>query len=499
MSAVLDALRRHAAERPAATALVGGDSVLDYSALADRALQVASTLFAGRSRRCGLLLDNGIGWAVCDLAARWARTALVPIPTFFSPQQVAHVVATSGIDTLITEGAPLDIDAFAREDVSALIGQRAACLRLRPMRADPLPGRTSKVTFTSGTTGTAKGVCLSDAAMDNVAQSLLQVSQGSAADRHLCLLPLATLLENIAGIDVPILAGASTAIPSLREVGLGGSSQLDPRVMLAAIEKYAPTTIVTVPQTLAALLFAIAQGGHRPTQLRLVAVGGAPIAAAVLKQAEMLDVPVYQGYGLSELSSVAAFNGPGANRVGSVGRPLPHVDLRFAADGEILVSGAVFEGYIGGGADARTPEGYWPTGDIGHLGADGYLQLDGRKKSMFITAFGRNVAPEWIESELTARPAIAQAAVFGEARPWNAAVLVPRSAAFTSALEADLRKVNDSLPDYARVRRWIVADEAFSPLNGMATANGRLRRDAILAQYGARLERLYEGEAAYVS
>jgi len=499
MSAVLNALRRHAAERPTAVALVGSDGVLDYAALADRALEVASALFAGRSRRCGLLLDNGIGWAVCDLAARWARTALVPIPTFFSPQQIAHVIAASGIDTLIAEAAPRDIEVTAREDVGALIGQRATCLRLRPMRTGMLPGRTGKVTFTSGTTGTAKGVCLSDAEMDRVAQSLLQASQGSAVDRHLCLLPLATLLENIAGIDVPILAGASTAIPSLREVGLGGSSQLDPKAMLAAIEKYAPTTIVTVPQTLAALLFAIAQSGRRQTQLRLVAVGGAPIAAAVLLQAEMLGVPVYQGYGLSELSSVVAFNGPGANRIGSVGKPLPHIGLRFAADGEILVNGAVFEGYIGGGADARTPEGYWPTGDIGHLDEDGYLWLDGRKKSMFITAFGRNVSPEWIEAELTARPAIGQAAVFGEARPWNAAILVPRHAASAAALEADLRKVNDSLPDYAWVRRWIVADEAFSPLNGMATANGRPRRDAIFAHYRMRLERLYEGEAAHVS
>jgi long-subunit acyl-CoA synthetase (AMP-forming) len=159
----------------------------------------------------------------------------------------------------------------------------------------------------------------------------------------------------------------------------------------------------------------------------------------------------------------------------------------------------VCEGYIGGGEDARTEEGYWPTGDIGHLDADGFLHLDGRKKSMFITAFGRNLAPEWIESELTACPAIGQAAVFGEARPWNAAVLVPRNPALADALKADICKVNDSLPDYARVGRWIVADEAFSPMNGMATANGRLRRDAIFERYRARLDGLYAGEAVHVS
>jgi len=495
VSAVLDALRRNATERPGDIALIGGDSVLSYGALAERVLEVASTLLAGRARRCGILLDNGIGWVVCDLAARWARTPLVPIPTYFSPQQIAHVIAAAGIDMLITDRTSTGMGAVSQQDVSALIGQSAMCLRLSPPRSTPLPGRTGKVTFTSGTTGLAKGICLSDAAMDRVAQALLDASRGSPEDRHLCLLPLATLLENTAGVDVPILAGAATAVPSLSEVGLGGSSQLDPQAMLAAIEKYAPTTIVTVPQTLAGLLFAVARSGRLPDRLRLIAVGGAPIAASVLEQAEALGLPVYQGYGLSELGSVVAFNQPGANRRGSVGRALPHVDLRFAPDGEVLVRGAVFEGYVGSGEAPQTSGGYWPTGDIGHLDQDGYLFLDGRKKNMFITAFGRNVAPEWVECALSASPAIAQAAVFGEARPWNAAVLVPRNGATTASLELDVRRVNDSLPDYARVTRWIVAEEAFAPSNGMATANGRLKRDAVFARYGAQLDRLYDEEA----
>ena len=494
MSAVLDALRRNAAERPADIALIGSDSALSYGALAERVLKVASALFAGRTRRCGILLDNGVGWVVCDLAARWARTPFVPIPTYFSAQQIAHVVAVAGIDMLITDRMPAGIEVDSQQNIGGLIGQSAMCLRLRPVRSTTLPGRTGKVTFTSGTTGLAKGICLSDSATDRVAKSLLDASSGTADDRHLCLLPLATLLENIAGVDVPILAGAATTVPSLSEVGLGGSSQLDPQVMLAAIEKYAPTTIVTVPQTLAGLLFAVAQSGRRPTRLRLIAVGGAPIAAAVLDQAEAMGLPVYQGYGLSELGSVVTFNRPNGNRRGSVGRILPHIDLKFASDGEILARGAVFEGYVGGSEAPQTADGYWPTGDIGHLDQDGYLFLDGRKKNMFITAYGRNVAPEWVECELSARPAIAQAAVFGEARPWNAAVLVPRHAATAYTLEAEVRRVNDGLPYYARITRWIVAEEAFTPANGMATANGRLKRDAIFARYRAPLERLYDEE-----
>jgi long-subunit acyl-CoA synthetase (AMP-forming) len=282
----------------------------------------------------------------------------------------------------------------------------------------------------------------------------------------------------------------------LSEVGLKGSSQLDPFAMAAAIDKADATSIVTVPQTLMGLLFAVASG-QRPKTLRLVSVGGAPLSRAVLEQARAVGLPVYEGYGLSEASSVVAFNGPGANRPGSVGRPLPHVELTFAEDGEILVKGSIAEGYLGieHHEQQPRPDAFWPTGDLGHLDADGHLHLDGRKKNMFITAFGRNVAPEWVEAELTASGAIAQAAVFGEGKPWNVAVIVPRD---PNRVEADIRKVNDSLPDYARVRRWVFAAESFTAMNEMATPNGRLRRDRIFARYRQALNALYEDESVDV-
>jgi long-subunit acyl-CoA synthetase (AMP-forming) len=176
-----------------------------------------------------------------------------------------------------------------------------------------------------------------------------------------------------------------------------------------------------------------------------------------------------------------------------VGRPLPHATLRFAPDGEILVAGAVFEGYLGAGHER--PDTYWPTGDLGYLDDDGYLYIVGRKKNMFITAFGRNVAPEWVERELTAHPAIAQAVVFGEGRPWNAAVLVPRGPVATGLLDSAVTTVNRSLPDYARVRRWILADTPFAPQNEQLTATGRPRREAIWARYRERIDRLYTDAA----
>ncbi|MDX1488769.1 MAG: AMP-binding protein, partial [Acidiferrobacterales bacterium] len=229
-----------------------------------------------------------------------------------------------------------------------------------------------------------------------------------------------------------------------------------------------------------------------PAGLRFLAVGGAPVSRRLLRRAGACGVPVYEGYGLSECASVVAVNGPGQQRIGSVGKLLPHIRLEFADDGEILVAGAVFDGYLGDHLEAR--ERFVATGDLGYLDSDGYLYITGRKKHMFVTSFGRNVAPEWIERELTLHPAIAQAAVFGERRPWNTAVVMPTGTPTVNTSAATLSAIaetNKLLPDYARVARWIVADEPFSVANGQLTSTGRIRRETVWEHYGTRIEQLY--------
>ena len=130
------------------------------------------------------------------------------------------------------------------------------------------------------------------------------------------------------------------------------------------------------------------------------------------------------------------------------------------------------------------------TGDVGRLD-EGYLYLTGRKKNIFITAFGRNVSPEWVEAELTAVPAIRQAWVHGEARPWNSAVITAAERCGRDEVNAAVERVNQALPDYARITRWIFSERAFSFAGGELTANGRLRRETLVARYGARLDQLY--------
>jgi len=490
MKALFDALRRHAREQPTHVALTDGRQRLDYVQLLARVDALSDHLSALLPKTIALWADNSVDWAVADLAAARAEQPSVPLPVFFSPAQTSHAIAQAGVDLVLTD-QPEALRAL-RPDATLLALPNAGTLRaFRLPQAAPaeLPDACLKITFTSGTTGAPKGVCLGAEALSTVAQALARAGDGRASDRHLCLLPLATLLENVGGLYAPLLVGATVCVPSLAEVGLKGSSGLDVVTMLGALGQWQASTAIMVPQMLQAVLAAARAGLPLPRQLRYLALGGAPVAATLLATARELGLPVFEGYGLSECASVVAVNTPHAHKPGSVGRPLPHVQLRIDADGEIHVGGIGSLGYLGEPARAEaTPVA---TGDLGYLDADGFLYLTGRKKHIFITAFGRNVAPEWVERELLGEPEILQAAVFGESRPYNCAVVVSRPGTAPEHIGRALAAANARLPDYARVHEWIAAHEPFTPANGMSTANGRLRRSVIGQTYAERIAAVY--------
>ena len=494
------AILRHAAERPAAAALRGLAGEISYAALPSVIGGVAEVLLGRSPRVIGLAVDNSPAWAVVDLAAMQAGIAIVPLPFFFSAGPMQHAMRDAGIDCLLTDQP----QAFESLLAAAGIGLRAqtelviagstlTLLELDGVAAVELPAGTLKVTYTSGTTGSPKGVCLGLQALSSVAVSLLQMTQAGAADRHLSLLPLSTLLENIAGLYVPLLAGAGCSLLPFADIGLKGATGLDLQKMAAALSAADATTTILTPEILRGLVAVTAAGHPLPAGLRFVAVGGAPVAERLIAQARALGIPVYEGYGLSECASVVALNTPLADRIGAAGKLLPHVRIAFSEDGEILAGGATLLGYTGQSGSQPVPA-LWPTGDLGYLDAAGYLHITGRRKNVFITSFGRNVAPEWVERELTLYPCIAQAAVFGESRPWNVAVVVPRGELQSLRAEIDraIADANSRLPDYARISRWIAAAAPFTPANDQLTANGRLRRPAIYAAYRARIENLYE-------
>jgi long-subunit acyl-CoA synthetase (AMP-forming) len=218
-----------------------------------------------------------------------------------------------------------------------------------------------------------------------------------------------------------------------------------------------------------------------PSSLRFVAVGGAPVPNQVANAAWSLGIPVHEGYGLSECCSVIAVNRPKQRRPGTVGHPLDGLSVS-VDNGEIVVDGpSITDGYLGQGPAT----GPWRTGDLGTIDRDGFLTVHGRKDSLLVTSFGRNVSPEWIETMLLADPRIALCTVAGHGEPHLTALLIPSpqgAAWFAKATRAEiLQLLSDrcsDAPDYAVPRDCVVVSFQ-EALNHQLLSNARPVRKTI--------------------
>ena len=480
MSAVYGALKNHAIARPKTLAVVDDRVSLTYEELCGEVERLVQNLIATKfpGKTVGLCLDNSAAWVVLDLAFTVAGVVSVPIPTFFTSEQRQHAIEAAGVSLLITE------TDNGRLNVSeVLCGQHLAYLATNA-KAVTLPAHTAKVTFTSGSTGQPKGVCLSAVALEEVATSLVDVIGAEYAGVHLAALPLAVLLENVAGLYPPLS-------------GIGFTSPFSPDFLrfVEALQKSKATSTILVPELLRGLLTALEKTHQRLPEMKLVAVGGARVSQGLLEAASALDLPVYQGYGLSETGSVIALNVPHRNREGSVGRPLPHVRVSLAPDGEVVIARPAYLGYVG----QECADGTFLTGDLGRFDEDGFLYFEGRKSNVIITSHGRNIAPEWIEGELLCQPKIGQAMVFGKERSALGALIVPASLEVRDEeIASAIASVNRSLPAYAWVKHWAKV-MPFLPSNGQLTDNGRLRREAIESRYGDLMSKCFEVEGQYFS
>jgi long-chain acyl-CoA synthetase len=463
---------------------------LDYSELRSAVETESRWLARQRIGRCAVLADNGAAWVIADLALMQSAALNVPLPGWFTSAQIDHVVADAGIEGILTD----DPDRVAREhgtfrhvDAAPASGLALFRRELGYPSTDVSRG-VIKITYTSGSTGAPKGVCLSADTIEQVASSLA-LATSLSVERHLCVMPLATLLENIAGVYVPLLLGASCMTPSMRTTGMSYGA-FDARSFVSAISSAAPQSLILVPELLRVLIAAAKRGWVPPQDLKFIAVGGAAVSASLLDEAAALGLPTFEGYGLSECASVVCLNTPAASRRGSVGKPLSHAQVRLDSSSQLVVRGAVMSGYLGQQAHAY---GEIPTGDLGSIDADGYVYVRGRLKNMFITSMGRNISPEWVESELLREVAVGQAVVFGEARPWPVALISPTAPSLApTQIARSIDATNARLPDYAQVRRWACLPQPLRHRDGLLTANGRPRRDAIALRYSALIDGLYE-------
>lgn len=478
MNRLQDALERFADR----TALVSGGTSISFERLGALIRQHLALLEGAGSRRVAYQLDNGPDWVVTNLALLLSGRPAVPVPHFFSADQLAHVLADSGADTFIGRDSPGD--TWQASDAAGIWRQPAAV-------PTAVPPRTALITYTSGTTGRPKGVCLDGPTLLDTAAGVVSVLAPLGIERHMSVLPLSLLLENVAGLLANLLNGGTTVVEPLAALGITGSSGLDVGRFLAAQHAVQPHSLILVPQLLLALTTAAELGMAPPGSYRFVAVGGARVPPDLLARARAAGIPAYEGYGLTECGSVVSLNVPGADRPGSVGRPLPHVAIA-CRDDEIVVSRPVHLGYAG---QADPAPAAVATGDLGELDDAGFVHVRGRRQHHYISAYGRNISPEWIESELTSELPIGQAAVFGDGQPVNVALLVPRLNADAGAIGEAVGRCNARLPDYARVSVWQVVDPSTFSALGCLTDNGRVRRARVAEHFAGTLDDLFASTA----
>ncbi len=412
---------------------------------------------------------------------------------------------------------------------------------------------TACIIYTSGTGGVPKGVMLSHGAILSNCMGAFDVLYEIGLDREVFLsfLPLSHSYEHMAGQFFPISIGATICYAEGAEHLAKNMIEVRPTIMTAVPRLYETLyrrILVNAEHAGAPARFLFDKAlelGRRAIEgrlsfsgrvanlaldllvrrkikrrfggrLKVFVSGGAPLPRDIAEFFTALGVRLLQGYGQTESAPVVSINRPSRNRLGTVGPPMREVEVKFAADGEILVRGElVMQGYWRDpeASAAALKDGWLHTGDIGVQEADGTITITDRKKDIIVNSGGDNVSPLRVEGRLTLQPEIAQAMAFGDRRPYLVAVIVPDAdfardwarengkvselsalsgdEEFHRALAAAVERANATLSPIEHVRRFLIAAEPFTIDNGMLTPTLKVRRHKIRDGYGGRLEALY--------
>lgn len=437
-----------------------------------------------------LYADNCFDWIAVDIACMEAGLVNVPLPIFFSDEQIQDVLNRTSPALLLSDN-PDRTDQLWAVSASQVKGSKLSMARADlPLKLE-CPRGTAKISFTSGSTGSPKGVCLSGAQQLQQARRLID---RVAIEKvlHLNMLPYSILLENIGGIYAPLLAGGVVHVAPLASQGMQSSTEINLPAMLEAITRVSPTTMILIPQLLQLLTYAAASGWTSPASLRFIAVGGAHVPPGLITRARWLGISAYKGYGLTECCSVVSLNAAGDEKPGTIGRPLDGIRVS-VVDGEFVVEGSVMLGYL-------DDPGSWykqsvSTGDLGEIGSEGFMVIKGRAKNVIITSMGRNISPEWLEAMLVENPAINDVMVYGDSMPYCVALIDIRNDKMDSQdIDAWIHNVNAKLPAYAHIHRWYRLEKPLSQYSGLLTVNGRKRRHEISDYFRNEIDSLYKAD-----
>jgi long-chain acyl-CoA synthetase len=407
------------------------------------------------------------------------------------------------------------------------------------------PGDTASLIYTSGTTGLPKGSILTHQNLTWTAAATLECFRGDPNDRVVSYLPLAHVLERVVSHLRQLITGCRvyfcpridkvmevvpevhptyfTSVPRLWEkIYAGVRDKMDQvhgvrrlirdwalRLGARRTQSYERGTALSPwfrwQYALAdRLVFAPIRKRLGFDELLICISGSAAISPQILRFFYGLGIEILEGYGLTETTAPATFNRPGKARFGTVGLPLPGVEIRLASDGEILVRGAnVFGGYYKDAKATREAldDGWLRTGDIGELDKDGYLKITDRKKDLFKTSGGKYVAPGAMETQLRHHRGIAQAVVLGDGRPFVAALIVmdpdvPEARAgaeqprVTRLVDEAVADVNRGLSHPEQIKKWRILNADFK-VGDELTPSMKVKRKRIAEKYGDEIEALY--------
>lgn len=452
-----------------------------------------------RALRVGIVCGNTPAFVVADLACLASRATEVPVPLAFSRPQAASLLGTADVCFHDREGAArlaswgADIlpagCAVIAVDVAALLAEDAEGVGRLEIPSDD-GDWICKIIHTSGTTSQPKGVRIRAYGLDALMGSLHQEMPPGTFRRYLSTVPLSLLIEQVTGLYMVILhEGALIQLPG--DVPLVGTSVAATTQALRFLRASRATALVATPALVDELCQAARSTAAEAARaalfgsdaVPLICCGGAPVDLETLHALDRVGIPVYEGYGLSENGSVVSWNRPGARRIGSVGTPLPHVQVHVADDGELLVkSTSLFAGYTvdDPSSCAIDDDGWLHTGDLARLDEDGFVYITGRKKNVIITSTGRNIAPEWVEAQYATLPFVRAVAVVGDRLPaLHGLFLIDPEYDLGAATGAVAAFGRDRLSEIERVQVAHVRHAKDSEYRQFFTVTGRPVRHAI--------------------
>jgi long-chain acyl-CoA synthetase len=469
-----------------------------------------------------------------DVAIGLAGGVSVPLYPTTPPGELDDILRRSRAEILFV-GTPAVLErlgelstqvpvvSFCRDDAPAgrevtgwaaflACGEGTAVLGQAPVGPDDL----ATIRYTSGTTGPPKGVAFTHAQLRWMAEtmaSLVPWSIRTRPVRHLSFLPMNHVVEGIFGTYSPYNLPAPMEVTFLEDF----------QRVASALPAVRPTVFFSVPRLYERIWEQLGRSalgdryrlmGEGPLRRTLRPVvrravlrragldrcaqlitGSAPVDEQLLTSFRELGVEIHNAYGLTE-APLVALNRLGRNQIGTVGEPLPDTQVRIADDGEVLVRGPqVTTGYVDEEVQP-VRDGWLLTGDLGHLTAAGSLVLDGRKKDLLKTAYGKYLQPSKIEAMLRRIPGVAEAMVVGEGRPFCAALLWIDGTTDPAMIDSAVMDANRRLSHPEQVKRWAVLPDDLSIESGDLTANLKLRRHRAEARFGGVIDALYQTRPA---